>query len=187
MRTGTGFGFRAVIGAAAAVAVALVVATGGSANAADTTTTFNVTSGALTVAAPAATLLGSAAPGNTITAQLGVVTVTDARALLTPTWSATVTSSAFTTGLGTGPETIPTTDVLYWSGPTTATTGSGTTFVPGQPLAANAVAISTGPTAMALTAGTGNNSASWNPTLEVTPPSSAVTGLYTGTVTHSVA
>jgi hypothetical protein len=40
---------------------------------------------------------------------------------------------------------------------------------------------------MSLTAGVGNNSAAWNPTLVVTAPAAAVTGLYTGTVTHSVA
>jgi hypothetical protein len=175
-------------GATVAVAVALVVATAGSANAADTTTTFNVTSGALTITAPAATLLGSAAPTTPISAQLGVVTVTDARALLAPTWAATVTSTAFTTGTATAAETIPTSDVNYWSGPTTTVTpATGMTFVPGQPLVTDAVALSTAPTAMSLTAGVGDNSAAWNPTLVVTAPAAAVTGLYTGTVTHSVA
>lgn len=179
---------RVGAGAALAIAVALVVASGGSANAADSTVTFNVTTGALAVTVPAATLLGSAAPGTPISAQLGPVTVTDARALLTPTWAATVTSSAFTTGGGTGPETIPTTDVSYWSGPATASApGTGETFVPGQLTAGDAVALSTSPTAMSLTAGVGDNSATWDPTLVVTPPTSAVGGLYSGTVTHSVA
>ncbi|HYS36528.1 MAG TPA: hypothetical protein VEO01_12955, partial [Pseudonocardiaceae bacterium] len=108
MRTRTGFGLRAIAGASIAVAVALVVATGGSANAADTTTTFSVTSGGLSVSAPASRLLGSAAPTVPISAQLGTVTVTDARALLAPTWDATVTSTAFTTGAATSAETIPT-------------------------------------------------------------------------------
>src|SRR6266568_6652687 len=76
MRTRTGFGLRAIAGASIAVAVALVVATGGSANAADTTTTFSVTSGGLSVSAPASRLLGSAAPTVPISAQLGTVTVT---------------------------------------------------------------------------------------------------------------
>jgi hypothetical protein len=61
------------------------------------------------------------------------------------------------------------------------------TFVPGQLLAANAVAIDTLTTAMSLTAGAGSNAASWNPTLIVAIPAGAVAGLYTGTVTHSVA
>jgi hypothetical protein len=33
----------------------------------------------------------------------------------------------------------------------------------------------------------GNNTTTWNPTLIVTIPSTAVAGTYTGTVTHSVA
>jgi hypothetical protein len=169
------------------MAVGFVLATGGPANAANTTTTFNVTAGGLTIVAPAATLLGSAAPTATVSAQLGLVTVTDARAALAPTWTATVSSTAFTTGAGTSAETIPTSDATYWSGPTTATTGTGMTFVPGQPLAANAVGLDTGPTTMSLTAGVGNNSATWNPTISITPAANAVTGLYSGTVTHSVA
>jgi hypothetical protein len=42
-------------------------------------------------------------------------------------------------------------------------------------------------TAFTLTAGTGNNTATWNPTLVVALPAAAVVGTYTGTVTHSVA
>jgi len=188
MRTIKSFGIQVGAGAALAIAAALVVATGGSANAADSTVTFSVTTGALTVAVPTSAALGAAAPGAPISAQLGPVTVTDARALLAPTWAATVTSTAFTTGTATGPETIPTTDVSYWSGPTTATVpATGETFVPGQLTAAAAVALSATPTAMSLTAGVGNNSATWNPTLMVAPPAGAVGGAYSGVVTHSVA
>jgi hypothetical protein len=61
------------------------------------------------------------------------------------------------------------------------------TYVPGQPLVTDAVALSSGQTAMSLTAGSGSNSAAWNPTLIVAAPAGAVGGLYTGTVTHSVA
>jgi hypothetical protein len=186
MRTRSGFGLRAAVGAAAAVAVALVVATAGSANAADTTTTFTVTAGDLTISAPPTAGLGSVAPGATATAQLGTVTVTDARAALTATWAATASSSDFTTGAGTPDETVPVADALYWSGSATSTTGTGT-FTPGQATTVDAVGLDTSPTAMSMTAGVGSTAASWDPTLEVTPPASAVTGLYTGTVTHSVA
>ncbi len=112
--------------------------------------------------------------------------VTDARAELAPTWAATVTSTDFTTGGGTASETIAKALVDYWSGPAVETTGSGTTFVPGQVTAGNKVALSASRPAFSLTAGVGNNSATWNPTLIVNVPEAAVTGEYTGTVTHSV-
>jgi hypothetical protein len=190
MRSRTGFGLRVVVGASVAVAVALTVATGGLANAAttgDTTVTFTVSAaGGLAITVPASKLLTSVAPGASTSGQLGAVTVTDARALLAPTWAASVSSTAFTTGTATTPETIPNTAVSYWSGATTAAT-SGMTYVPGQPLVTDAVVLSSGQTAMSLTAGSGSNSAAWNPTLIVAAPASAVGGLYTGTVTHSVA
>jgi len=76
--------------------------------------------------------------------------------------------------------------VTYWSG--TATTVSGTgTFTPGQLTAASAVNLSVARTAFSLTGGGGTNSASWNPTLSVLVPASAVAGTYTATITHSVA
>ncbi|WP_285745066.1 hypothetical protein [Lentzea sp. NBRC 105346] len=165
----------------------MAVLTAGPAGAADTTTTFTVTGGALLITAPATADLGSGGPGSPISSALGAVTVTDGRALLAPTWAATVTSGDFTTGGATADETIANTLVDYWSGPATATTGSGTTFAPGQANAAAAVPLSETPTAFALTAGVGNNSATWNPTLVVNVPAQAVGGLYTGTVTHSMA
>lgn len=39
---------------------------------------------------------------------------------------------------------------------------------------------------MSHTGGTGNNFATWNPTLVVNVPVGTVQGVYTGTVTHSV-
>lgn len=158
----------------------------GAASSGGTTTTFAVTSGALSVTVPATANLGSAAPGTAISAQLGAVTVTDARALLTAAWTATATSTAFTTGGATSPETIPNTAVSYWSGPATATTGTAT-FTPGQANAGAAQAMGAAVTAFSVTAGVGNNSATWNPTIVVAVPAAAVGGTYTGTITHSVA
>ncbi|HEU5425333.1 MAG TPA: hypothetical protein VFU74_00580 [Actinocrinis sp.] len=151
-----------------------------------TTTTFDVTSGALSASVPATASLGSGGPGTSISAQLGAVTITDDRALLTAAWTATATSSSFTTGGGTTPETIANTAISYWSGPATATTGTGT-FTPGQANAGAAQAMGAAVTAFALTAGVGNNVATWNPTIVVTVPAAAVGGTYTGTITHSVA
>src|SRR5438046_603718 len=86
--------------------------------------------------APAAvaadTNLGSAGPGASVTSQLGAVTVTDDRAALNATWTATVSATSFTTGGATATETIANSALSYWSGPATATTGTGTA-TPGQP------------------------------------------------------
>jgi hypothetical protein len=152
-----------------------------------TTTTFTVTGGALSITVPPSTVsLGSGAPGSTITAQLGVVQVTDARALLAASWTGSVASTSFVTGGATTPETVPAADVSYWSGPATATTGSGT-FTPGQANAGAAVTLAASRTAFTLASGVGDNSAAWNPTFIVSLPAAAVVGTYTGTVTHSVA
>ena len=139
--------------------------------------------GALTITVPASAALPSTAPGGTATAQLGTVTVSDGG--IAVAWTATVSATPFITGGGTGPETIPLTRVTYWSGPATATTGTGT-FIPGQPNAAAAVDLTVTRTAFRLTGGSPVNSASWNPTLSVAVPASAIGGPYTATVTHSV-
>jgi hypothetical protein len=154
----------------------------------NTTTTFtvSVTGTGLAITVPGTASLGTGTPGSTITAQLGTVQVTDSRAVDPAAWTASVTSTDFTIG-GTA-DTIPVADVAYWSGPTTATVGSGT-FTPGQPTSADRVPLSavTPLTAMSLAGGAGSNSASWDPTLVVSVPAAAVAGLYEGTVTHSVA
>ena len=116
-------------------------------------------------------------------AQLGTVTVTDNRGIASASWTATVTGTAFVTGGATAPETIPLTQVTYWSGPATATAGTGT-FTPGEPAAANAVDLTAPRTAFSLASGSSVNSASWNPTLSVSVPAAA--GTYTATITHSV-
>jgi len=144
-----------------------------------TTVTFAVTSGALTMTAPTSAALGSGAPGGSISSQLGTVTVTDNRALLSASWTATVSSTTFITGTGAGGETIPTTDAFYDPGAIT-TTGTITATPTGVVLSSTPQAVVAG------TAGAGNNSASWNPRIVVTVPNSAVSGAYTGTITHSV-
>jgi len=177
-------------------AVAVAVAAAATAAHADTIVTFPVTSGTdttfivpsgpLLITAPVSAALGAAAPSGSVAATLGTVTVTDARALLASSWDATVSSTDFMTGDATAAETIANTDVNYWSGSSTATSGSAT-FVPGQPTSVNQVSLSTSPTAFSLTDGVGDNSVSWDPTIIVLVPASGVAGDYTGTVTHSVA
>jgi hypothetical protein len=171
-----------------AAATATVVAAAGVASAAtgDTTVTFSVSGGSLAVSVPGSAALGSGLPGDTISAQLGNVTATDSRAVLAAAWTDSVISGPFKTGGNTPAETIPNSSVSYWSGTASATTGLGT-FTPGQAAAANKQTLDTSRTAYSLAAGTGNNSATWNPTLVIAVPASAVNGTYTGTVTHSIA
>jgi hypothetical protein len=145
----------------------------------NTTVTFTVTSGALTMTAPASTNLGSGAPGTTVTGALGPVTVTDDRGLLTAAWTVTASSTSFTTGGGTPAETIPAGDLGYSPGSITTT---GTIMVTGTPitLSNEAAPVVTG------TDGVGNNTASWDPAIAVAIPAAAVSGTYVGTITQSV-
>jgi hypothetical protein len=147
----------------------------------DTTTTFGVTSGALTITAPDTANLGTGAPGATIAAQLGAVTVTDDRASLAAAWVASASATNFTTGAGTPAETIPTADFSYTVGAFTSTVGTIT------PTASNLAPMTTAAQPVVTgSAGVGDNSVTWNPTISVAVPASAVTGTYTGTLTHSV-
>jgi hypothetical protein len=144
-----------------------------------TTVTFTITVGALSITAPAAANLGSGGPGSTISDDLGTVTVTDNRALLSAAWTATASSTNFTTGTSTTAETIPVSDVNY--NPGDITTSGTITATP------TTVTLSGTPqTVVAGTAGVGNNSASWDPGMVVAVPDSAVGGVYTGTLTQSV-
>jgi hypothetical protein len=146
-----------------------------------TTATFTVNTGALTITVPATTVLGSGAPGTTIgPTALGAVTVTDNRALLLATWTATVSSTTFVTGGGTAAETIPVSDATYVTGTATHTGVLVVTPTPTLTLSVASQTVVTG-------AGVGNNSAAWNPTIAIAVPAAAVTGLYTGTISHSVA
>jgi hypothetical protein len=142
--------------------------------------------GVLSISVPSSAALPATAPGTTTTGQLGTVTVIDSRALGSAAWTATVSATAFSTGSGTGPETIPPSRVTYWSGPATASAGSGT-LTQGQAGPANAQNLSTIRVAFSLTGGSGTNSASWNPTFSVEVPAAAVAGTYVATITHSVA
>ena len=159
----------------------------------DTEVTFEVTVGPLQITVPDdAVLANNAAPGGYAYGQLGEVLVEDLRAEAGVGWTASVSSTDFTTGTGTGPgETIANDDVFYCSG-TGTTTGNGT-FTPGQPGPCAAppppAGVSLGATATAYshdTDGSGNNTASWDPLLTVSVPLSTVGGTFTGTVTHSV-
>ncbi len=142
--------------------------------------------GTLTITAPVAVSLGSAAPGGRRSAPLGTVTVTDHRDPGAGAWTATVSSTDYTRTT-TPVVTIGRANMSYWSGPATDTQGGGT-FIPGQPTAASRVTLAVPRTAFSHTAIAGVNNASWNPTLVLSIPFSGVAvGTYTGIITHSVA
>ena len=182
------------VAASAATAGPAVLAYSSSPSASDPTTsvTFTVTVGALSLTAPATANLGSGAPGGTISGDLGdgalgdSVVVTDDRALLAASWVATASASSWTTGGTTPLETIPVSDVGYTVGGITTTgtiTATGTNLPAGTAtgdLSGAAKTVVTG------SAGSGNNTAGWDPVLTVAVPASAVGGVYTGTLTQSV-
>lgn len=144
----------------------------------DTTVTFDVTSGLLTMTAPATASLGSGSPGTTISGAIGSVVVTDNRALLSGTWTAVASSTDFITGAGSPAETIPATDATY---------DPGVPFVTGSFVATpTTITLSATPQTVVSSTGNGDNTATWNPTIGVAVPATAVTGHYTATLTQSV-
>jgi len=144
-----------------------------------TTATFTLTAGALSISAPTGSVsLGSqvAATGaSTIAGSLGVVTVTDQRGGTT-SWTTSVISTAFTPPAGPAD---PASNVSYAAGVITVT----------PTVVATAVAASdlTGVSTVVTGASTGISTTSWNPTISVVVPANFAPGVYSATVTHSVA
>lgn len=156
-----------------------MVALAPAAHAADTTTTFSLTSGALSVTAPATAALSDAATGATqLSGSLGNTTVEDLRGGTTG-WAVSATSTAFTGAL-VAPTVIANSNVLY--------TGGVATFTGVVTAASTAVDAPMGAsvTAMSGTLVVGNNTATWNPGIKVNLPSNALADNYSGTITHSV-
>jgi len=151
-----------------------------------TVTATVAVSAVLSITVPTSVDLGSTSPGHSLSAALDPVTVIDRRGLSNAAWTTSVSATAFTTGGGTTPETIATTNISYWSGPVTASVGTATR-TPGQLNAAAAQTLSSTRTAFSSATGTGITSVSWTPTLVVNVPSAAVAGTYTATLSHSVA
>lgn len=78
----------------------------------------------------------------------------------------------------------PITKTTYTSGPATSTTGT-VFFLPGQTNTSSTLSF-TAVTAFSPSATGGNTSAIWNPTIVVNLPAQAITGSYTGTITHFI-
>ncbi len=162
-----------------AAALALSIALPAAAN--DTTATVEVTGGSLSISAPTdAGSLGTTAntvEGTTISGPLGEVQVTDARSAAAGSgWVASVISTAFTPPSG---PTIAASAVGYTVGPIVQV---GTaTYTANDP--ADLTAASPAVTATEIT---GDNSATWTPTINVAVPGGMAAGVYSATITHSV-
>jgi hypothetical protein len=176
------------IGASAQIVTTTTITVPTTTTTAAPTTTTTTAAGSLSISAPPSATLSSGTPTNagSLSAQLGAVTVQDTRTGAANAWTATVTATDFTTGHATANETIGRANVSYWSGAATASSGVGV-FTPGQLTANQAQALDVGRTAFTMASGVGTTSVTWNPTITVTIPPSAVVGSYTGTITHSAA
>ena len=146
-----------------------------------TAATVTITGGALSITVPtSAGSLGSqrnAVGGETISGPLGQVQVSDARSATAGSgWVATVISSAFTPPAGPA---IAASAISYSAG-TIAKLGTAT-YVDNDP--DNLTGVSAAVTATGVT---GDNAATWNPTITVTVPGGMAAGTYAATITHSV-
>jgi hypothetical protein len=160
---------------------ALVALTAQPASAGGTSATITITGGALSISVPTtAGNLGTRAntvAGGTISGSLGVVQVDDARSPAAGSgWVATVIAAAFTPPAGPA---IAASAVSYSAGPITKV---GTaTYTANNPT--DLTAVSAAVTAAGIT---GDNSATWNPTITVLVPGGMAAGVYSAVITHSV-
>ena len=147
----------------------------------ETAVSVTVTGGALEITVPTGPVslgtLADTVAGGTINGQLGEVQVNDARSAAAGSgWVASVISTALTPPSG---PTIGAALVGYTAG--TITKVGTATYQQNDP--ADLTGVSPAVTATGIT---GNNSATWNPTINVAVPGGTAAGVYTGTITHSV-
>jgi hypothetical protein len=164
---------------AACAALTAVAALAAPPAAAATPASFTLTSGTLSISAPTVGVsLGSQVASGlatTMSGQLGSVTVTDQRGGTT-SWTASVISTAFTPTAGPAD---PASNVSYAAG---ALTDSSTVVA----TAVNVIDL-TGVSTVVTGASTGISTATWDPTITVIVPADYAPGVYTATITHSVA
>lgn len=165
----------------ASIAAALALGVALPAAASPTTATVEITGGSLTISAPAdAGSLGTAANsvlGTTISGPLGEVQVNDARSAAAGSgWVASVISTAFTPAEGPA---IAASAVGYTANDI-AKVGTAT-YTANDP--ADLSGVSPAVTATGIT---GDNSATWTPTINVAVPGGMAAGVYFATITHSV-
>jgi len=180
-RSRRGFELGAVVASALALVTLGAVAPAGADTTGGTTATITVQGGflSLTVPSDAGNLgtLQNTVGGGTISGPLGTVQVSDARSAAAGSgWVASVIASAFTPASGPA---IAASAVGYSAGPITKV---GTaTYSANDP--ANLTGVSPAVTATGIT---GDNSATWNPTIHVAIAGGTLAGVYSATITHSV-
>ena len=174
---------RALVAAAGVGILTLGISLPASAETVGTTgATVTVEGGVLAISVPiSAGNLGTRAntvDGGTISGLLGVVKVSDARSADEGSgWVTSVRSTDFAPLDGPA---IAASYVGYTAG---SISGSGTaTYVTNDP-----ADLSTFTPAVTANGITANNSASWNPTINVKIPGGTVAAVYSATITHSVA
>jgi hypothetical protein len=162
-----------------AVAIATVATLSAMPVGASTPMSFQLDSGGLSISAPTVgvslgTQVALSTP-STMSGLLGTVTVTDERGGTT-TWIASAISTAFTPTAGPAD---PASNISYSTGVIAQDAHVVTT-----PLAATDL---TGVTQVVIGASSGISTASWDPTISVLVPGDFAPGIYTATITHSVA
>lgn len=167
--------------AGAALAACLLALSLATAASASTPVSLTITGGALEITVPAGpVVLGTivnTVEGGTVAGPLGVVQVSDARSAAAGSgWVATAISTAFTPPAG---PTIAASLVGYTAGAITKV-GTATFTATNRTDLTGAIAVVT------ATGITGDNSASWNPTITVTVPGGMASAVYSATITHSV-
>ena len=146
-----------------------------------TSATVTITGGELTISVPAAAgNLGTRAntvSQGVISGALGQVQVSDARSAAAGSgWVASAISTAFTPPSGPA---LAASLVSYTAG-SIVKVGTAT-------YTANDPSSLTGVAAVVTATGiTGDNSATWNPTINVSVPGGMAAGVYSATITHSV-
>jgi len=172
---------RRLLVASAAGLFVLGVAMPASAAPGGSTATITIQGGALAITVPVdAGNLGTKVNnvgGETISGPLGQVQVSDARSAAAGSgWVTSVISTAFTPTAGPA---IAASAVSYTAGPITKVgTATYTANDPGDLTGVVPAVTATGIT--------GDNSATWNPTISVAVPGGVAAGVYAATITHSV-
>jgi hypothetical protein len=161
--------------------VAGILALGSALPASATTGTITITAGSLSITVPAdagnLSTKANTVAGQTVSGVLGQVQVLDARSAAAGSgWVVSVISTAFTPPAGPA---IAASAVGYTAG--TITKVGTATYVANNPPNLTGVAP-----AVTATGITGDNSATWNPTISVAVPGGTATGVYSATITHSI-
>ena len=144
-----------------------------------TTAIIELSGGTLDISVPAGpvALASGAVTADSVSGRLGTVTVTDTRAADPASWTASVSATPFQNG-------------SHALGAASYDTGvvSSTGIPISQFTITSPVTLSTTPQAVVTLNPTssGNNTASWDPTITVAIPAGSVAGAYTSVITHSV-